>query len=328
MEAPEFWDNQEKAQETISALKPIKLALKPFDELEGHVADLEALLELADEEGGEEVLPDAEALLGKLSSSVAKTEFQAMMGQETDPCGAFVGIHAGAGGTEACDWAGMLYRMYTRWAENHGHEIEVVDLGEGDSAGIRTVTFVVRGDYAYGHLRCEAGVHRLVRISPFDSNARRHTSFAAVEVTPELDDDIEVDLKESDVEMETFMSGGPGGQHQNKTASGVRLRHLPSGVVVECRNERSQHKNRKTAMKMLKSRLYRIEQEKREAEMAKLYDEKGQISFGSQIRSYVLHPYQLVKDLRTEVETGNTGAVLDGEIDQFIESYLRSQIGK
>ena len=328
MEAPSFWDTPEKAKETIAALKPVNLAVKPFDELQKQLEDLQTLLELAEEDDGDEVLPEIEQLLQNTASTVHQLEFQAMMTEKVAPNSAFVTIHAGAGGTESCDWAQMLYRMYLRWAEEHGHDVELLDMGQGEVAGIRSVTFAIRGSYVYGHLRGETGVHRLVRISPFDANARRHTSFASVDIIPELDDEIVVDIKEDDIVMETFMSGGPGGQHQNKTASGVRLRHEPTGVVVECRNERSQHKNRKTAMDMLRAKIYRIERDKRDAELAKLYDEKGEIAFGSQIRSYVLHPYQMVKDHRTNREVGNAGGVLEGNIDPFIESYLRSRIGK
>lgn len=328
MEAPDFWTSQDRAKATIASLKPIKMAIKPFDDVARQLDEVKTLIELAAEEGGESMLPDLEAGVAKLEKDVDRLEFQAMMTEEVDPNGAFLSIHAGAGGTESCDWAEMLMRMYTHWAEDHGYELEMVDFGPGEVAGIRNVTMLVRGQYAYGNLRSEVGVHRLVRISPFDSNARRQTSFASIDLIPELDDEIEIDLKESDIVMETFMSGGPGGQHQNKTASGVRLRHLPSGVVAECRSERSQHKNRATCMKMLKSRLYNIEKEKRDAEIAKHYGAKAEISFGSQIRSYVLHPYQLVKDHRTDEETGNAGAVLEGKLDNFINAYLRSQIGK
>lgn len=327
MEAPDFWQNPDQANAIISSLKPINLAIKPFDELESNLSDIETLLELADEEGGGEVLPEIEATIEKGMKTVDDLEFRAIMSDEADSCNAYVTIHAGAGGTESCDWAQMLYRMYTRWAEEHGYEMELVDLQPSEEAGLRMVTFVVRGDYVFGHMRSEIGVHRLVRISPFDSQSRRHTSFASVDIMPELDDEIDIDVKDGDIEMETFMSGGPGGQHQNKTASGVRLRHLPTGIAVECRTERSQHKNRKMALSMLKAKLYRIEQDKRDAEQARLYDEKGEIAFGSQIRSYVLHPYQMVKDHRTNVEVGNAGGVLDGNLDQFMEAYLRWKMG-
>lgn len=328
MEAGDFWNNADKAKGIIAQLKPLTNALKPYAELEAKIGDLDALFELAAEAGEGEMDADIDELLATIEKSLESLEFQAMMTEPTDGCNAFVTIHAGAGGTESCDWALMLYRMYTRWAEEHEYGMEVLDMGEGETAGIRSVTFAIRGDHAAGRLRSEIGVHRLVRISPFDAQSRRHTSFASVDVMPELDDEIDIDVKESDIEMETFMSGGPGGQHQNKTASGVRLRHLPTGLAVECRSERSQHKNRKTAMTMLKARLYRIEQEKRDAEIARMYDEKGEIAFGSQIRSYVLQPYQMVKDHRTEVEIGNAGGVLDGRIDPFIEGFLKAQIGK
>lgn len=327
MGEPDFWQNPEKANATIAQLKPINNALRPFTELEARLMEIETLIELVGEEGGVEMLPELEQAIAGALKTADELEFRAMMSDPADPCNAFVTIHAGAGGTESCDWAGMLYRMYTRWAEEHGYELELVDLQTSEEAGIRGVTFAVRGDYAHGHLRSEVGVHRLVRISPFDAQARRHTSFASVDVMPELDDEIDIEVKDSDIEMETFMSGGPGGQHQNKTASGVRLRHLPTGLAVECRTERSQHKNRRTALKMLKAKLYRIEQDKREAEQARLYDEKGEIAFGSQIRSYVLHPYQLVKDHRTDIEVGNAAGVLEGNLDPFIDGYLRGQMG-
>lgn len=327
MEAPDFWDDQDKAKAIIAELKPINLAIKPFESVEQHMEDIQALVELSDEDDSDEVDAEIQETLDKLTSELEKLEFQAMMKEPEDRCNAFVTVHAGAGGTESCDWAQMLYRMYTRWAEVHDYKLELVDISPGEVAGIRSVTFVVRGDYVYGNLKSEIGVHRLVRISPYDSQSRRHTSFASVDIMPEIEDEIDIEIKEGDIEMETFMSGGPGGQHQNKTASGVRLRHLPTGVVVECRTERSQHKNRKTAMDMLKAKLFRIEQEKRDAEMARLYDEKGEIAFGSQIRSYVLHPYQMVKDHRTNHEIGNAGSVLEGNIDPFIQSYLKSKMG-
>jgi peptide chain release factor 2 len=325
MLAADFWDHPDKAQAIVGQLKGLKSTVKPFEQMAHRLDDAQAMIELAAEEGGESMLADVEGSIEEASQELDKLEFKTRMSDPADVSNAFVTIQAGAGGTESCDWASMLYRMYTRWAEDHGYALELVDADEAEQAGFRSITFAVRGEYAYGYLRGEAGVHRLVRISPFDAQARRHTSFVAVDIMPELDDDIEIDVKESDIEMETFMSGGPGGQHQNKTASGVRLRHLPTGIAVECRNERSQHKNRKTAMSMLKARLYRIEQEKRDAELAKLYNEKGEIAFGSQIRSYVLHPYQLVKDHRTDVEVGNAGGVLDGNVDPFIEAYLKTR---
>ena len=326
MTAADFWDNPDKAQPIITQLKTINTLIKPFLQLASELGDIRAMIELGEEDDGDDsMLGEIKAALAKASTEVDKLEFKMQMSDPVDVSNAFITIQAGAGGTESCDWAAMLYRMYVHWAEDHNYELELVDADAAEQAGYRSITFAVRGEYAYGYLRSEAGVHRLVRISPFDSQSRRHTSFVAVDVMPELDDTIEIDVKDGDIEMETFMSGGPGGQHQNKTASGVRLRHIPTGVVAECRSERSQHKNRKTAMSMLKARLYRIEEEKRDAELAKLYNEKGEIAFGSQIRSYVLHPYQLVKDHRTNVEVGNAGGVLEGRIDPFIEAFLKTR---
>lgn len=325
MSEADFWDQPEKAQSTIAAIKPLNLAIKPFDQLQAQVEDIRALFELAQEADGESLVPEIRAALEKATMEADQLEFKTRMSDPVDVKNAFITIQAGAGGTESCDWAAMLQRMYQHWAEEHGFETQLIDYDPGEIAGFRSVTFAVKGEYAYGYLRGEAGVHRLVRISPFDAQSRRHTSFVAVDVMPEIDDDIEVEVKDSDIEMETFMSGGPGGQHQNKTASGVRLRHLPSGVVVESRSERSQHQNRKMCMNMLKAKLYRIEQERREAQIAKLYNEKGEIAFGSQIRSYVLQPYQLVKDHRTDVEVGNAASVLDGNLDPFIDAYLKTR---
>lgn len=325
MSEPDFWNDPAKAQSTISQLKSLNTTLKPFQQIQNRIDDIGALTELADEAGGESLAAELKSSLEAAIAEADQLEFKTQMSDAVDAKNAFVTIQAGAGGTESCDWAAMLHRMYVRWAEEHGYEVQLIDFDSGEVAGFRSVTIAVRGEYAYGYLRGESGVHRLVRISPFDSNARRHTSFVAVDVMPEIDDEIEVEVKESDIEMETFMSGGPGGQHQNKTASGVRLRHLPTGVVVESRSERSQHQNRKMCMNMLKARIYRIEQEKRDAEVAKLYNEKGEIAFGSQIRSYTLQPYQLVKDHRTEVEVGNAAGVLDGNIDPFIEAYLKTR---
>ncbi|MBX9653401.1 peptide chain release factor 2 [bacterium] len=325
MEAADFWDHPDKAQSIITQLKTINTLIKPFQQLATDFGDIRAMMELAEEGEDESLLPDIQLSLKKAVTEVDQLEFKIQMSDPVDASNAFVTIQAGAGGTESCDWASMLYRMYVHWAEDHNYDLELIDADPAEQAGYRSITFAVRGEYAYGYLRGEAGVHRLVRISPFDAQSRRHTSFVAVDIMPELDDTIEIEVKESDIVMETFMSGGPGGQHQNKTASGVRLRHMPTGVVAECRSERSQHKNRKTAMNMLKARLYRIEQEKRDAELAKLYNEKGEIAFGSQIRSYTLAPYQMVKDHRTNVEVGNAGGVLEGKIDPFIEAYLKTR---
>jgi peptide chain release factor 2 len=321
MGLPNFWDNQEKAQQTIQQLKPLNALLKPFDDLTAASGDLQALAELSEEDAGLD--GELEQELARVERQLGEFELRAMLSGPQDASNAFIKIQAGTGGTDACDWAQMLMRMYSRWTEDHGFKAELVDELRNEEAGIRSATLRVVGDYAYGYLQGEAGVHRLVRISPFDSNARRQTSFAAVDVTPEIEGDIEIDIKRDDVERQTFRSGGPGGQHQNKTESGVRLIHKPTGVVAECRNERSQHKNEEMAWKMLRAKLYRIEEQKRRAEVEKAYDEKGEVAWGYQIRNYVMQPYTLVKDLRTDVETAQVQRVLDGDLDEFMQAFLR-----
>ncbi len=261
----------------------------------------------------------------RFTTKVEALEFQKLLSGATDHNSAILSINAGAGGTEACDWAAMLLRMYTRWAEQHGHKVQAIDMLPGEEAGIKNVTILIEGDLVYGYLKSEMGVHRLVRISPFDSNKRRHTSFASVEVIAEVEDDIKIDVKEQDLRIDVFRSGGKGGQGVNTTDSAVRITHIPSGLVVQCQNERSQLKNKATALKVLKSRLYEKEATKREAEQQKNYGEKQEIAWGSQIRSYVLHPYNMVKDHRTDFETGNASAVLEGKLDEFMEAYLRYQ---
>src|SRR5205814_7727871 len=264
-----------------------------------------------------------EAELWRVEKKLHDFELQAMMSGSQDASNAYLRIQAGTGGTEACDWAQMLLRMYGRWAERHGLQAEIIDELRNDEAGIRSATLRIIGEYAYGYLQSEAGVHRLVRISPFDANARRQTSFAAVDVMPEIEGTIEIEIHSDELRRDTFRSGGPGGQHQNKTESGVRYTHLPTGVAAESRSERSQHKNDDMAMKMLKAKLYRIEEQKRKAEVEKQYDEKGEVAWGSQIRNYVLQPYTMVKDVRTGVETSQVQNVLDGDIDEFSQAYLR-----
>jgi peptide chain release factor 2 len=277
-------------------------------------------------EGEEEAHAEAENKAAEVEQFLTEMEMQQMLGGEHDGGNAIVTVHPGAGGTEAQDWAEMLLRMYLRWAERRGFKTELVDLQPGEGGGIKNATFTVAGPYAYGYLQSEGGIHRLVRISPFDANARRHTSFASVFVYPEIEDEIEVEIRDEDLRVDTYRSSGAGGQHVNKTDSAVRLTHLPTGIVVACQNERSQHKNRAMAMKILRARLYELEMEKQREKMAELTKGKKDISFGSQIRSYVLHPYRLVKDLRTGVEFGNTDAVLDGDIDRFIQAYLLKKI--
>jgi peptide chain release factor 2 len=326
MNGPTFWNDQEKAKATIAELKNLNSLLKPFEDLIRQADNLQATIELAEEAETDEFDEEIRAATKQAEKDFTAFEFRSMLGGPNDHCNAFVRIHAGAGGTEACDWAEMLMRMYLMWAESKGFKTEITDREDGGAAGIQEASLHLKGEYAYGYLRGESGVHRLVRISPYDSAARRHTSFASVDVLPEVDETIDIVLKDDDLKRDVFRSGGPGGQHQNKTESGVRYTHLPTGVAAESRSERSQHKNDTNALALLKAKLIRMEEEKREAEYAKKYDEKGDVSFGNQIRSYVLQPYQLVKDARTGHEVGNPRAVLDGELDGFIESYLRAKL--
>jgi peptide chain release factor 2 len=326
MGQPNFWDNPDRATQVIQQLKPLNSLLKPSEELESAVADLQALAELAEEDPSLE--SELEAELPRVEERFAAFELRAMLSGTHDADNAFLRIQAGAGGTEACDWAQMLMRMYTRWAEQHGFKVEIVDELRNEEAGIRSATLRIIGDYAYGYLQGESGVHRLVRISPFDANARRQTSFAAVDVLPEIENDIEIDIRPEDLERQTFRSGGPGGQHQNKTESGVRYIHKPTGIFAESRSERSQHKNDSMALQMLRAKLYRLEEQKRRAEVEKAYDEKGEVAWGYQIRNYVMQPYTLVKDQRTGVETPQAQRILDGDLDEFIQAYLRYKTEK
>jgi peptide chain release factor 2 len=326
MEQPGFWDNSEKAKLVIAQRKPLDALLNPFDALVANAEDVGALAELCGED------PSLEDELIKELASVEKKldefDLKAMFTGPQDMANAFVKISAGTGGTEACDWAEMLLRMYTRWAERNGFELEMIDELRNEEAGIRSATVLVKGDYAYGYLQSEIGVHRLVRISPFDSNARRQTSFAAVDVSADIEGTIHIEIKPDDLRRDTFRSGGPGGQHQNKTESGVRYTHIPTGIAAESRTERSQFKNDDNAMALLKAKMYKVEEQKRKAETERQYDEKGEVSFGSQIRNYVMQPYTLVKDVRTDAQSGQIQAVLDGEIDEFIQAYLRMKAEK
>ena len=291
--------------------------------MEGTLADFGTALEFAAED--EAFLAEAENQIPALEAELDKLEIVSFLSGRFDRNNFYLTIHAGAGGTESCDWGSMLFRMYRRYAERRGWKEELIDYQPGDEAGIRSATLHIMGDFAYGYCKGENGVHRLVRISPFDSNARRHTSFCSVDVFPEIDDDIDIEVNEADLRVDTYRSSGAGGQHVNTTDSAVRITHLPSGIVVSCQNERSQHKNRATAMKMLKARLFEIEERKRREAAAALRGEQMENGWGSQIRSYVLQPYQMVKDLRTDVETSDTSGVLDGDIDRFIEAYLKQQ---
>jgi peptide chain release factor 2 len=322
MGEPGFWDNPDKAQGVINQLKPLNGLIKPFEDLSTAAGDIQALAELADEDPSLEAELDRE--LAPFEKRLEEFELRSMLDGPQDASNALLRIQAGAGGTEACDWAEMVLRMYARWAEQHGYTVEILDELRNEEAGIRSATLRVVGDYAYGNLQSETGVHRLVRISPFDANARRQTSFAAVDVMPEIEGTIEIEIRSDDLKRDTFRSGGPGGQHQNKTESGVRYTHLPTGIAAESRSERSQHKNDDMAMKLLKAKLYRIEEQKRKAEVEKAYDEKGEVAWGYQIRNYVMQPYTLVKDTRTGVETAQVQKVLDGDLlDDFMQEFLR-----
>jgi len=322
LEAPDFWNNQSKANATLKEKAAIERSLKDMDSFAGRMSDLEAMVELASEEGGEAMVADLDRDMAAIRADIAKAEISALLSGEHDMVNAIVSIHPGAGGVEAQDWAEMLMRMYLRWAERNGYGREILDYQSGEEAGVKSVTFTVSGDYAYGKLKAEAGVHRLVRISPFDANKRRHTSFASVYVYPEVDEDIDISIDEKDLRIDTYRASSAGGQHVNKTDSAVRITHLPTNIVVQCQNERSQLKNKNVAMKVLRSRLYELRKKEQEEKLGKVVSEKKDIAWGSQIRSYVFQPYQMVKDHRTGKETGNVNAVMDGEIEEFIEAYL------
>ena len=321
MAQPGFWENREKAQRLIRELKGTKEMVDPWERLESEIADLEEIAELAgeDESLAGEVVSEVQALEESLNS----LEFSVMLSDPEDEKTAILTIQAGAGGTESCDWAEMLWRMYTHWCEEKGYAIRVLSLTPGEEAGIKSLAAIITGRYAFGYLKAERGVHRLVRISPFDSSRRRHTSFASIDVVPELGDDIEVEIEEKDLRIDTYHSSGAGGQHVNVTDSAVRITHLPTGIVVLCQNERSKRKNRALALKVLKARIYQLELEDRKKKLAARYDEQKKIEWGSQIRSYVFHPYSMVKDHRTGLTVGNIKGVMDGALDQFILEYLR-----
>ena len=317
---PEFWNDQDAAQKLLQKRSVLERKIQRQEQFESEIADAAVLFEFAEED--EESLQELQPLVQRLEHEIGLAETEMLLAGENDERNAICTIHPGAGGTESQDWAEMLLRMYLKWAEQRGFKTEIIEYQPGDEAGLKSVTFTVTGAYAYGLLSAEAGVHRLVRISPFDQAARRHTSFASLFVYPEVDENIEVEINDKDLRVDTYRATGAGGQHINTTDSAVRITHLPTGIVVSCQNQRSQHQNRAVAMQVLRSRLYELELEKRRAETAELEANKADISFGSQIRSYVLAPYQLVKDTRTKLERGNVDAVLAGDIDDFIKAYL------
>lgn len=325
MAGPGFWDRGKAAQETVEKLKSLKRIVEPFEKCEKEAHEISELLELFDESDANS-FKEIQEHLDRLEHEVAGLEFQRLLSDPLDSHNAIVSINSGAGGTESCDWAEMLLRMYLRWADRHGYTTRTVDYQQGEEAGVKNATFIVEGAWAYGYLKAECGVHRLVRISPFDANKRRHTSFASVDVIAEVDDVPEVEIKDADIRIDTYRAGGKGGQHVNKTSSAVRITHLASGIVTQCQNERSQHQNKEVAMKVLRARLFERLLKEREAELKVQYGEKKEIAWGSQIRSYVFHPYTLVKDHRTNVETSNGQAVMDGELDEFIQAYLKKTV--
>ncbi len=325
MQEPGFWDDHSTSAPLLKRRRSLERKLSTLDDLRRDGEELSTWQELLSEG---EIDPEIETFVDRLATDLEQLELQMKLSGEDDDKSALLAIHPGAGGTESQDWAEMLLRMYLRWAEQHGYEVELLDRLEGEEAGIKSATFAVRGDYAYGYLHGESGVHRLVRISPFDAASRRHTSFASVFVYPEVDDDVEIEITDGDLRIDTYRASGAGGQHVNKTESAVRITHLPSGIVVSCQNERSQHKNRATAMKILRARLYDLEISKREEAAAAKEGVKKDIAWGSQIRSYVLQPYRMVKDHRTAMEVGDADRVLDGDIDVFIEAWLDRQMGE
>jgi peptide chain release factor 2 len=326
MLSPDFWDDNDAAQRTISELNALKSLVETMQKLDTSYDDLQVMLELAIEERDESLIPDLYQSAQDLKKEFESFELELLLSDHYDKSNAILELHPGAGGTESQDWASMLLRMYTRWAEAKGFKVETLDYLPGDEAGVKSVTLLIKGHNAYGYLKSEKGVHRLVRISPFDSSGRRHTSFVSCNVLPEIENDNEVEIRSEDLKIDVYRASGAGGQHINTTDSAVRITHLPTGIVVTCQTERSQIKNRERAMKMLTARLFEKKREEQEKELAAIQGEQKDIAWGSQIRSYVFHPYSMVKDHRTSAETGNVQAVMDGEIDAFIDAYLRSQL--
>ncbi len=322
MAQPGFWDKQQEAQGTVEKLRGLKKLVEPFFACRQSLEDLSQFVDMVDE-NQPDAIPELEKEAGVLEKQVEHLEFQRLLSDPLDAASAILSINAGAGGTESCDWAAMLYRMYTRWSEQNGYGVELVDWLSGEEAGVKNMTMIVKGPYAFGYLKAESGVHRLVRISPFDANKRRHTSFASVDVIPEVDDIPDIEIKEAEIKIDTYRAGGAGGQHVNKTESAVRITHIPTGLMAQCQNERSQFQNKQVALKILKARLYEKRRREQNEELKSRYGEKKEIAWGSQIRSYVFHPYSMVKDLRTDVETSNVQAVMDGDLEMFMQAYLK-----
>jgi peptide chain release factor 2 len=326
MTAPDFWDDNERAQKLIGEMNAVKVVVEEFGALNSQYEDLDLTRELAEEEQDDSLAAELQTGVAALLKKLEDYELQLLLNQPYDKLNAYLELHPGAGGTESQDWAEMLLRMYRRWAEKRGFKVDLVDYLPGDEAGVKSVTLLIKGFNAYGYVKAEKGVHRLVRISPFDASGRRHTSFVSCDVMPEIDDTIEIEIRPEDLSVDTFRSSGAGGQHVNKTESAIRITHIPSGIVVSCQTQRSQIQNREQAMTMLRSKLYEKKIEEQQAELAKIRGVQMDIGWGSQIRSYVFHPYSMVKDHRTGAESGNIGAVMDGDIDFLIDAYLRGQI--
>ena len=325
MEAPDFWNDPEVSQNKMKEVKSLKDDVATYAALSAQYDDIETMIEMGYEENDPELIPEIDQMMKEFVQTYEDIRMKTLLSGEYDRNNAIVSLHAGAGGTESCDWAAMLYRMYTRWADKKGFSVEVLDSLDGEEAGIKSITFQVNGEKAYGYLKSEKGVHRLVRISPFNAAGKRQTSFVSCDVMPDIEEDVDVEIREEDIRIDTFRSSGAGGQHINKTSSAIRITHFPTGIVVQCQNERSQHMNKDKAMQMLKAKLYLLKQEENAAKAAGIRGEVTDIGWGNQIRSYVMQPYTMVKDHRTGVESGNVDAVMDGNIDPFINGYLKWQ---